>query len=83
MFREAVISIGRPGIGETPIFDEGSIRGMSGYGMTASGAKQPFGGIGEGRVLARRVVGATSFSPRVRLRGATAGADAGRSCPLH
>jgi hypothetical protein len=35
MFREAVISFGRPGIGETPIFDEGSIRGMGVYGTTA------------------------------------------------
>jgi hypothetical protein len=35
-----VISSGRPGIGETPIFAEGSIRGMSGYGMTAVGAKR-------------------------------------------
>src|SRR5713226_9877413 len=33
MSREAVISSGRPGIGETPIFAEGSIRGMTGYGM--------------------------------------------------
>jgi hypothetical protein len=34
MFREAVISSGRPGIGETPIFAEGSIRGMTGYGRS-------------------------------------------------
>jgi hypothetical protein len=42
VFREAVISSGQPGIGETPIFAEGSIRGMSGYGMTAVGAKRTF-----------------------------------------
>src|SRR5882757_1799441 len=30
----------RPGIDETPIVAEGSIRGMSGYEMTAVGAKQ-------------------------------------------
>jgi len=37
--RRADVSRGRdlfrPGIGETPIFAEGSIRGMGGYGMTA------------------------------------------------
>jgi hypothetical protein len=37
MSREAVITSGRPGIGETPIFAEGSIRGMRGYGTTAHG----------------------------------------------
>jgi hypothetical protein len=40
LFREAVNASGRLGIGETPIFSEGSIRGMSGYGMAACGAKR-------------------------------------------